>query len=90
MTARQIHVQLPKPEFYYTLDQVGTILAVSEPTLKTMLHYAGRSVGARPKDKILAINIMPDGEEPQWRISEVHLKRFLKARGIRYSDRGIV
>jgi hypothetical protein len=85
------NVRLPKHEFYYTIDQVTTLLQISEHYLTSrLLFYLGREAGARPKDKILAVNIAPDGEDPVWRIPEKSLKAYLRYKGIRSSDRGYV
>lgn len=80
---------LPVKVFLYTLDQIAAMLEVKVETLKLqMLHYDGRSPGISPKGKLRAHNIMPEGETPEWRITEREFIRFLKHKGIRVYQRG--
>jgi hypothetical protein len=80
---------LPVKAFFYYPDQVATMLSVTETQLTTkMLFYMGRSAGAPPRDKIKATNMMPDGQEPVWRISEKHLTQWLKFKGFRFYTPG--
>ena len=54
-------VGLPQRPFLYTLDQIATLLASDEQTVRASIHYEGRSVGARPVKKMLARNIRTGG-----------------------------
>ena len=82
-------VGIPVRLFLFTLDQISTMLAVDEDRLKRgYLFYEGRSVGVRPPDKILARNIAPAGEKPEWRVAEKELVRWARSRGFRIYDRG--
>jgi hypothetical protein len=85
-------VGLPVREFMFTIDQIAFLLDVTEPYLKQdLIHYEGRSVGACPKDKLLAVNIAPDSApKPEWRIAERHLKRWMRFKGWKIYDRGYV
>lgn len=83
-------VGLPVREFMYTIDQIAYLLAVTENHLKRhLLHFEGRSVGACPKDKILAVDISPDdAPRPEWRVAERHLKRWMRYKGWKIYEHG--
>lgn len=83
---------LPIRPFMYTLDQIAFLLEVKEEYLKNnLLFFEGRSVGVCPKDKMLAIDISPDdAPRPEWRVTEVHLKRWMRFKGWKIYDRGYV
>lgn len=84
-------VGLPPKPFMYTTDQIAYLLSISEEQLKrSYLHYEGRSVGVCPKDKLLARNIAPEGEKPEWRIAEKALVIWMKFKGFKYHERGYV
>lgn len=84
-------VGLPVREFMYTVDQIAFLLSVTERYLKeNLIHYSGRSLGACPRDRMEAVNIAPDGEKPEWRIAEKHLKRWMRFKGWKIYDRGYV
>ena len=78
--------ELPVKPFLYTLDQVAGLLQITEERLP--IHYAGRSVGARQRDKMLARNIAAAGERPDWRIAERELIRWARTKGFRFHERG--
>lgn len=82
-------VGLPPRPFLYTLDQIATLIDVSVVNLKDRyLFFDGRSVGARPKDRMFARNIAAEGETPDWRVMEQELIRWLKAKRFRLYERG--
>lgn len=85
-------VGLPVRPFMFTLDQIAYLLDVTEPKLRQhYIHYQGRSVGVCPKDKLLAVDISPeDTRYPEWRVAEVHLKRWMRFKGWKIYDRGYV
>lgn len=84
-------VGLPPKPFLYTLDQVSFLLDISQEQLKrAYLHYEGRSVGIAGKNKIIARNIAPAGEKPEWRIAEREFVRWLRFKGFRYHERGYI
>ena len=84
-------VSLPTKPFFYTIDQIAFLLSLDEAYVRrTLLFYEGRSVGVRPKDKILAINLAPDGEKPEWRVNERHLIQYMRFKGLKYHERGYV
>lgn len=82
-------IGLPVKPFFYTTDQVAFLLSIEETYLKqVLLHYQGRSVGPCPRNKILAINMAPEGESPVWRINERNLVQYFRFKGLRYYERG--
>lgn len=84
-------VGLPPKPFFYTIDQVAYLLSIEERSLRAhYLHYHGRSVGAPPRDKIVARNLSPAGIKPEWRIAERELVRYMKFKGLRYHERGYI
>lgn len=84
-------IGLPPRMFFYTPDQIATLLEVEvEYVKKTLLFYERREPGLVPKGKMRAINIAPDGETPVWRVSEAALTQYLKAKGIRFYERGYI
>ena len=85
-------IGLPIREFMYTLDQIAFLLSIEEKNLKqNHLHYDGRSVGPCPKDRLLAVDISPDGAaRPEWRVAERHLKRWMRYKGWKAYERGYV
>lgn len=82
-------VGIPVRLFLFTIDQLATMLAVDEAQIKrSYLHYEGKSVGARPRDKMWARNVAPEGEKPEWRITERELIRWARMKGFKIYDRG--
>jgi hypothetical protein len=80
---------LPPRIFYYTIDQIGYLLQLEESYIKkNLLHYEGRSPGIVPRGLMKAINFAPEGETPQWRVSEQSFVRFLRSKGVRFYERG--
>jgi hypothetical protein len=84
MPGRANSVGLPPRPFLFTIDQIATMLSVAESTVRMKyVYYWGRSTGSRPRDKMMARNIAPDGEKPEWRILDRELVRFLRVKGFR-------
>lgn len=82
-------VGLPMRPFLYTLDQIEFLLQISHDSLmKDYLHFEGRSVGARPLHRMGARNIAPEGQTPEWRVSDRELARWLAKKGWRVYLRG--
>lgn len=82
---------LPLRPILYTLDQIATLIQVSEQHLKdAYLHFEERSVGFRPPSKMSARNIAPDGERPDWRVAETELVRWLRFKGFKIYNRATV
>lgn len=84
MADERERMSLPPKFFMYTIDQIATMFEVEPLTVKNnYLHYERRSVGSKPGDKMLARNIAPAGEKPEWRVSEQEVIRYLRKRGFR-------
>lgn len=81
-------IGLPVRPFLYTLDQIATLLEIQQVALEQQhIHFEGRSVGARPKDKMVARNVAAVGERPDWRIVERELMRWMRRKGFRFYER---
>lgn len=82
-------VGLPFRAFMYTVDQISLMTEIEEKRIREdILHYEGRSPGARPNDKLKSINIALREDKPDWRVSEQELIRWMRVKGIRYYERG--
>lgn len=85
-------IGLPARDFLFTIDQIAMLLEVQERTVyDNYLFYENRSVGVRPKDRMLARDISPDNApKPDWRVTEREFTRWMKYKGYRYHTRGYV
>ena len=84
-------IGLPPRVFLYTLDQIAVMLEVDLNTVKTTyVHYDRRSVGKQPGDRMLARNIAPPDEKPEWRVTENEFVGFLKKKGFRFYHKSSV
>lgn len=82
-------IGLPPRIFLYTPDQIATLLSLTEKYVRdTLLFYDRREAGIRPKNRLRAINIAPEGETPQWRVTENELLRYLRLKGLKFYERG--
>ena len=74
----------------YTLDQVATMLSISETQLVAQyIYFPGRSTGPNSSRLMTARNIAPTLDDtPEWRISEREIVRYCKVRGVRFHMRG--
>lgn len=82
---------LPLRVFMYTLDQIATMLQLEMSHFKSSyVHYEERSVGYRRHEQMSARNIAPDGEKPDWRITEQEFVRWLRYKGFKIYNRGSV
>ena len=82
---------LPPRIFFFTIDQIATLIELDEKYIKDhLLHYEGRSPGICPRGIMHALNMAPEGEKPEWRVSEQSFMRYLRVRGIRFYERGYV
>ena len=81
-------IGLPPRIILYTVDQLASILAVTEQYLHTkLLYHEGRDTGIRSADYMSARNIAPPNEKPEWRVAERELTRWMKKKGFRFYDR---
>jgi hypothetical protein len=79
---------LPMRVFLYTLDQIATMLQVPVKSVReSYIHFEERSIGFRPHSKMSARNIAPDGEKPEWRVTEKELVRWLRYRRFKVYNR---
>lgn len=82
---------LPARPFLYTLDQIGTLLSLEVKDLKLRyLYFEGRSTGVRSMHLIQARNIAHPTSDPDWRVAERELLRWLKLKGFRVYDLQVV
>lgn len=78
-----VDIELPKFEFFLTLDQVAMILGVSDSWVRA--HMVNVSAG-RPSDtwKLRVVDLSPDEGRRTYRVGESELRRFLQVRRIPY------
>ena len=81
-------VNLPVRPFLYTLDQVATLLSMTEQGLKNkqLLFFQNRTPGVVSRDEILTINIALPDRKPEWRVEERELIRWMKRKGFTVID----
>lgn len=86
------NVELPERVFLFTIDQIAMMLEVNETQVyDNYLFYEGRSVGVRPKDKMLTRDISPaDAPKPEWRVTDKEFARWMRLKGFRFHTRGYV
>ncbi len=73
---------LPFRPFLYTLDQIASLLDMPLASLKKdFIHFDGRTTGAFDKHAMMARNIRAAGFEPDWRVAEKELIRWMKLQG---------
>jgi hypothetical protein len=83
---------LPARPFLYTLDQIASLLGVTEDYLKNPANgfcfFTGRTPGRPRPDEVRVVNLQPDPHRsPDWRVEERELIRWMKRRGFTYVDR---
>lgn len=77
-------VGLPPVVFLYTTDQIASMLNVRiETVMQTYLYFVGRSSGLKKTHQMEAINIAPEDEAPDWRVSASEFIKWLKRRGFK-------
>jgi hypothetical protein len=82
-------VGLPPRAFLYTLDQIGTMVGMTEDSLaKRCVYFDRRTPGLKTRDHMHAVNIAGPDDMPEWRVAERELVRWLKYKGFRVVDRG--
>lgn len=78
-------VVIPRVEFYFTLDQVASILGTSLAWVKSNLADTARGKVGRAR-YLRAIDLTPDERYRSYRVGEDELRRFLTARKIPYDN----
>lgn len=80
-------VGLPNLVFMFTIDQIASMMNVSENTVMgTYLYYMGRSTGMQKKHHMMAVNIAPEDQPAMWRVSLEEFRKWLKKMGFRQID----
>jgi hypothetical protein len=75
---------LPRPPFLWTMDQIATLLSVPEERVASRyIYYEHLTSGTHAKDHIKAVNIAILGDDPEWRVSETELIRWLRYKGFK-------
>lgn len=83
-------IGLPYRPFLFTLDQISVLLSVEPKALERQyVYFEGRSIGSLSKSQMIARNIAPPDKEPEWRIAERELIRWMRMKGFRYYERGV-
>ncbi|HEY6021724.1 MAG TPA: hypothetical protein VIY48_18200 [Candidatus Paceibacterota bacterium] len=84
-------IGLPPRVFLYTLDQIALMLDLPVQTVTTSyIYFEGRSIGRKGNELMIARNIAPDDQKPEWRVPEREFVRWMKTKGFRYYERGAV
>lgn len=84
-------IGLPMRPFLYTLDQISTVLDIAESKVRSQyIHFEGRSIGVATRDQMIARNIAPADEKPEWRVAEQEFIRWLKRKGFKHYDRSFL
>jgi hypothetical protein len=84
-------VDLPARIFLYTLDQVASMVQLDEEIfVASHVYLTGRSTFPKTQDFLRAHNIAQPAAEPQWRIAEFEVLRWMRLKGIRYREPGVI
>ncbi len=84
-------VGLPLRFFLYTLDQIATMTNISIDNLsRTYLYYDGRTIGPAYPNLLKCRNVAARDAEPEWRVADRELIRWLKNRGFKVIERSYV
>lgn len=80
-------VGMPPVLFLFTLDQIATQLNIEQDSLmRTYLYYEGRSRGIMQRHMMRTVNIAPEEQDPDWRVTAREYVRWLKRMGFRTYD----
>lgn len=80
-------VGLPYRPFLFTLDQISSLLQLKVETLSQhYIYFEGRSIGVRKLDKMLARNIAPSDQKPEYRVAERELLRWMRRKGFKHYE----
>lgn len=80
-------VGLPGLVFMFTVDQIASMMNVSEDTIRSVyLYFQGRSTGIKRRHMMTAVNVAPENEKPNWRVSLEEYRLWLKRMGFKQSD----
>ena len=82
-------IGIPVRPFLYTVDQIATLLNLSEQKVHVnVLYHEGRDIGMSRKDQMTARNIARREDKPDWRVTERELVRWMKVKGFEFYERG--
>ena len=85
--AKRSIVIMPTRPFLFTLDQIGLMLQLTESDLiGRYLFLVGRSTFTVRPFHLRAHNIAPPDCEPEWRVAEFELLRWLGYHGFEHRD----
>lgn len=81
-------VGMPNLVFMFTVDQIASMLNISEDSvISTYLYFQGRTTGMKKKHHMFAVNIAPDSsEKAMWRVSLEEFRKWLSRMGFKQSD----
>lgn len=75
-------VGLPPITFLYTLDQIANMINVDLDLFRMRyVHYHMRSTGVKTPKQMYARNIALESDQPDWRVSQDELIRWLRFTG---------
>lgn len=81
MPPPKARIELPVREFLFTLDQIASLLNVSEANLASnYLFFDGVTTGSS-RGRMRARDISNDPNRRDWRVGESQFMMFLRARG---------
>lgn len=84
-------IGLPIRPFLYTLDQIATILNVTEAHVRSAyIFFDGRSIGVKDETQMRAIDIAPPTQKPEWRVSQKELVTWLNFKGFVIYEMGTI
>ena len=84
-------VGLPPKPFLYTMDQIATLLSLSEDQVRRQyIWYDGRSTGSTSVHLMIARNIAKPGATPEWRVADRELVRWMRVKGFKLHTRAMV
>lgn len=84
---RRQKADLPTRAFLYTIDQLSTMLSITEPELEKHLFREGQDYGRRDERLMVARNISRPGQPSDWRVSEEELIRWGQRIGYAFYSR---
>lgn len=83
------NIGMPTRVFLFTMDQLSVMLDLEVQSLQQYyIYFEGRSIGARRRDLMLARNIAPPDQKPDWRVAEREFIRWMRVKGFRHYERG--
>lgn len=73
---------LPITSFLYTIDQICQLVGMDqEQALRTIFYFHNRSTGRQSQHTMLARDVAPPNDNPEWRVAEREFVRWLRLKG---------